>query len=99
MRRHGGPNTKTHRRLQSRERRSLRQRVRSPGAEPAVSMIGAPEEARRCRGPRCLSGEGAAGRSVAWARGSLSNVMCPQCGSARSISHNKSLKLTRLAGG
>jgi hypothetical protein len=58
MRRHGGPNTKTHRRLQSRERRWLRQRVRSPGAEPEVSMIGAPEEARRCRGPRCLSGEG-----------------------------------------
>ena len=55
MRRDGGPNTKTHRRLQSHELWSLQQWVRSPGVEPEESMIGAPEQARRRRGIRCLS--------------------------------------------
>jgi len=49
MRRHGGPNTKTHRRLQSRDRRYRQQRARPLGVEPSVSMIGAPELAALSR--------------------------------------------------
>jgi hypothetical protein len=58
MRRHGGPKTKTRRRLQSRVWWSHRKRGRSPDVSPAVIMIGAPEWARRLRHSRCLIGGG-----------------------------------------
>jgi hypothetical protein len=98
MRRHGGPNTKTHRRLQFPESGPLQQKARSLDAEPAVSMIGAPDWARHLRNSRCLSGGGGRrAHAITIPRRQLSESWAVSRRPDR-VSHNNSLKLTRRAG-